>query len=58
MTRPELIKRLYAIRRQSNEWRTKNNIDGLIFDIENDGVLDVQASREIAETMNLPRPKR
>lgn len=57
MTRQELIERLTRVRRRvkSNQHLLAlENIDHLLEDIGADGVLDVQAPVDIADSMSLP----
>lgn len=54
MTRSELLTELKKIENTLEVQRL--NLTQLIEQIDDDGVLDVQAPPEIAESMNLPRP--
>lgn len=59
MTRKELIERLQTVLEiTTNPAHVAWKVRGLIKDIEADGVLDVQAPAEIAESMKLPGAKR
>lgn len=54
MVRSELITRLQAVRGYATETVIKQRLTQIIDDIEDEGVLDVQAPAEIAEKMRLP----
>jgi hypothetical protein len=57
MTRNELINRIRNVVDEFDmQPRAEKALKSLIADIESDGVLDVQAPHDIAESMNLPRP--
>lgn len=54
MTRSELLTRLRMIRRETKfHSEAENALDRLIDDINSDGVLDVQAPADTAESMKL-----
>lgn len=60
MLRRELLDRLRNVRRLTEHKNLTNQlvnaIDALVEDVELDGVLDVQAPADIAESLNLSRP--